>query len=71
MTFKVFRIFRSAQNKTRTCTPLRALVPETSVSTDFTIWAFAFRLKRSKYRNFYQLAGSSKMKFSVFVIEMN
>ena len=34
-----------AQNKTRTCTPLRALVPETSVSTDFTIWAFAFRLK--------------------------
>ncbi len=29
-----------AQNKTRTCTTLRSLVPETSVSTNFTIWAW-------------------------------
>ena len=43
--FSGFNFPKSAQNKTRTCTPLRALVPETSVSTDFTIWAFAFRLK--------------------------
>ena len=32
-------LFLCAQNKTRTCTTLRSLVPETSVSTDFTIWA--------------------------------
>ena len=31
--------FSGAQNKTRTCTSLRSLVPETSVSTNFTIWA--------------------------------
>ncbi len=30
---------QGAQNKTRTCTSLRSLVPETSVSTNFTIWA--------------------------------
>ena len=28
------------QNKTRTCTPLRVLVPETSASTNFATWAF-------------------------------
>ena len=37
-----------AQNKTRTCTTLRSLVPETSVSTDFTIWAInkGFQLQK-------------------------
>ncbi len=50
--FSGFNIPKSAQNRTRTCTSLRSLVPETSVSTNFTIWAFTFRLKRSKYRNF-------------------
>ena len=35
-----FTIFAfGAQNKTRTCTSLRSLVPETSVSTNFTTWA--------------------------------
>lgn len=28
------------QNKTRTCTAVRPLVPETSVSTDSTTWAY-------------------------------
>ncbi len=28
-----------AQNKTRTCTPLRAPAPQAGVSTNFTIWA--------------------------------
>jgi hypothetical protein len=28
-----------AQNRIRTCTPLRALPPQSSVSTNFTIWA--------------------------------
>ncbi len=28
-----------AQNKTRTCTPKPALPPQSSVSTNFTIWA--------------------------------
>jgi hypothetical protein len=29
----------SAQNKTRTCTPLPAPAPQAGVSTNFTIWA--------------------------------
>ena len=37
--------FCGAQNKTRTCTTLRSLVPETSVSTNFTIWAWESRCK--------------------------
>lgn len=52
LNFNGFNIPKSARNKTRTCTTLRSLVPETSVSTNFTIRAFTFRLKRSKYRYF-------------------
>ena len=36
--------FGSAQNKTRTCTPLPAPAPQAGVSTNFTIWA-VFRLR--------------------------
>ena len=42
LNFKLLRLIifvLSAQNKTRTCTSLRSLVPETSVSTNFTTWA--------------------------------
>ncbi len=37
-----------AQNRTRTCTALRPLVPETSVSTNFTIWAIVLAQKIEK-----------------------
>ena len=37
--------FFCAQNRTRTCTSLRSLVPETSVSTNFTIWAMIVFLR--------------------------
>ncbi len=33
-----------AQNRTRTCTAVRPLVPETSVSTNFTIWADGYSI---------------------------
>lgn len=42
---------KRAQNRTRTCTALRPLVPETSVSTNFTIWANGYLLFREKKRN--------------------
>ena len=39
MNHKIHAVFDGAQNKTRTCTSLRTLVPETSASTNFAIWA--------------------------------
>jgi hypothetical protein len=36
---KLERLFAGAQNRIRTCTPLRALPPQSSVSTNFTTWA--------------------------------
>ena len=47
---KLFELYRinllSAQNKTRTCTPLRAPAPQAGVSTNFTIWAISISKKR-------------------------
>ena len=40
--------FFCAQNKTRTCTAVRPLVPETSVSTDSTTWALYLRTSDKK-----------------------
>ena len=40
--FSGFNIPKSAQNKTRTCTPEPAPAPQAGVSTNFTIWAFQF-----------------------------
>jgi hypothetical protein len=34
--------FFCAQNRNRTCTPFRELVPETSASTNSATWAFLF-----------------------------
>ena len=40
--FSGFTFPKSAQNKTRTCTPEPAPAPQAGVSTNFTIWAFNF-----------------------------
>ena len=37
--------FLSAQNRTRTCTSSLTLVPETSASTNFAIWAGNYRVQ--------------------------
>lgn len=46
-----------AQNRTRTCTTLRSLVPETSVSTNSTIWAFCGGkyIKKSTFSSFTKM----------------
>ena len=46
-----------AQNKIRTCTPLQALPPQSSVSTNFTIWAFVFAIIKLFFelRKFFEL----------------
>src|SRR5664280_628528 len=42
--------FFGAQNKTRTCTPLRAPAPQAGVSTNFTIWAEKIRAQGCELR---------------------
>ncbi len=37
--FAIVWVLGCAQNRTRTCTSLLTLVPETSASTNFAIWA--------------------------------
>ena len=44
--------FLGAQNRTRTCTSLLTLVPETSASTNFAIWACWLRAQGSGLRDF-------------------
>jgi hypothetical protein len=46
--FSGFNIPKSAQNKTRTCTPLRAPAPQAGVSTNFTIWALILCVQNYK-----------------------
>ena len=51
-----------AQNRTRTCTALRPLVPETSVSTNFTIWANGYIFREKKRYTLVSLQGSESEK---------
>ena len=46
--FSGFNFPKSAQNKTRTCTPEPAPAPQAGVSTNFTIWAFQFCVCKTK-----------------------
>ena len=50
------RFFLCAQNRTRTCTYLRTLVPETSASTNFAIWADVGIVKKMVPRTRVELA---------------
>jgi hypothetical protein len=49
-----FSVF-CAQNWIRTSTPLRALRPEHSASTNFAIWATDFRVRECKGKEFFEL----------------
>ncbi len=62
-----------AQNRTRTCTSLLTLVPETSASTNFAIWAI--KSQRSKVKSlkepliscvFYPLSCNAGAKIKIF-----
>ena len=54
--FLLRRFFLCAQNRTRTCTYLRTLVPETSASTNFAIWADVGIVKKMVPRTRVELA---------------
>ena len=55
------RGFRScAQDRTRTCTPVRALPPQSSMSTNFTTWAFSMGDKCKKLCQFSQHTTAAK-----------
>ena len=51
LVFKILTFF-SAQNKTRTCTPLRAPAPQAGMSTNFTIWALSIAIQNRKQSAF-------------------
>ena len=50
--FQLYCFIICTQNKTRTCTAVRPLVPETSVSTDSTTWAYIQWTLKKKPCNF-------------------
>jgi hypothetical protein len=56
-----------AQDKTRTCTSLRSLPPQSSVSTNFTTWA-CFFLSIERTNIDFQMWGKGKKSFYSHVI---